>query len=286
MKRLISLCLLAAVLCLNTRAQQAETLFPYPQAPDSCSTLESRCNYIIQHFWDNFDITRPLPEQGKFETAFRDYVTFFRYANRNIVFASIRDFMFKARSNTNNLVRIGQTAEQALYSPYAEYWSDEVYLQFAKSMAETSTLKKDIRNYYKQQIKRIEHNQEGSIITDLEINLSDGEKTRLSELQAKGFLILFSDNSSESSIARLRLSTDININSLISSGQLAVIQVYLGRPDSDWAAAQPQNWTNAYSDQAAKQIDLRMLPCCYLLDGERKILNKNVDIEQLKQAIN
>ena len=42
--------------------QQPGTLFAYPLASDTCSTLESRCNYIITHFWDNFDISKPITD--------------------------------------------------------------------------------------------------------------------------------------------------------------------------------------------------------------------------------
>ena len=67
-------------LALTAQAQLAEQqpgrLFAYPLAPDTCSTLESRCNYIITHFWDNFDISKPVTDVEAFENTFRDFVDF------------------------------------------------------------------------------------------------------------------------------------------------------------------------------------------------------------------
>lgn len=287
MKRLLFSFFVAVLAVLGMAGQEpASTLFAYPQAPDTCTSLESRCNYLVQHFWDAYDIRRPIAEPQKFETAMRDYVTFFKYANRTIVFASIRDFMFKARSNANNLLKVGEVAERVLYSPDAEYWSDEVYVEFARSLAETSTLKKNVRNYYRQQIERIEHNQPGAPMVDLELVDADGRKTRLSQLAGEGYLLVFTDDSSDSSIARLRLSTDVGINSMIESGGLTVVQIYVGKPADRWAASMPEKWMNTYCENARRDIDLRMLPCCYLIDKDRIILNKNIDIDQIKNAIN
>ena len=86
--------------------QQPGTLFAYPLAPDTCSTLEERCNYIITHFWDNYDISKPISDDAAFETTFRDFVDFFRFAHRNVVLNAVRDLVNKAQSNASNLQKI------------------------------------------------------------------------------------------------------------------------------------------------------------------------------------
>ena len=135
--------------------QQPGTLFAYPLAPDTCSTLESRCNYIITHFWDNFDISKPIVDDTAFENTFRDFVDFFRYSHRNIVMAVVRDFVNKAQSNTANLKKLGEVAERALYGPEAEYWSDEVYMAFIKPLAASKQLPRDVRDHYARQLAAI-----------------------------------------------------------------------------------------------------------------------------------
>ncbi len=61
---------------LAMNAQQIETPFAYPQAPDTLSTLEERTSYVVMKFWDNCDFKKVMPDTAKFNRAFRDYISF------------------------------------------------------------------------------------------------------------------------------------------------------------------------------------------------------------------
>lgn len=273
----------------SMRAQDAAsrpTLFPYPQAPDTCTTLESRCNYIITHFWDQYDISRPIADEDAFEGAFRDFVDFFKYAHRNIVMSTMRDFMFKAQTNTGNLEKVGRVAERSLYGTQAEFWSDEVYVEVARFMAGASRLKKNVREHYRDQVTRIERTQTGAVL-DFEFTDAQGDRKRLSDLPATVAVVFLTDNGSDSSIDRLRLSTDVNVNALIEAGQLVVVNVLVDKCSGRWtdeAQSLPANWVNGYNERLDDEIDVRMLPSCFVVDAEHKILNKNVSVEAIKQA--
>lgn len=283
----LSLCLSAINAVAQPSAATADapkTPFAYPVAPDTCATLESRCNYIVQNFWNNYDIAKPIANDADFETAFRDYVGFFRYAHKNIVMSSVRHFIFKARSNSSNLVKVGRVAESALYGPYAEYWSDELYVEIAKLISESTTLKAAERNYYKHQIEVINNCLVGAKLQDIDLNTATG-KVKLSSLGAKSYLLVFTDDSSSSSIDRLRLSTDVNLNALIEGGQLTAVQIFMGKAANGWAETQPANWTNAYNEQVARTLDLRGCPVCYIVDSDLTILTKNVSAEDIKTAL-
>ena len=43
-----------------TAQENVPALFEYVQAPDTCQSLESRSNYVLTHFWDGFDLTKPI----------------------------------------------------------------------------------------------------------------------------------------------------------------------------------------------------------------------------------
>lgn len=294
--RYILLFITALAICagtLSARAQLAEqqpgTLFAYPQAPDTCATLESRCNYIITHFWDNFDISKPITDDAAFETTFRDFVEFFKYAHRNVVMVTVRDLVNKAQSNTSNLQKLGQVAERALYGPTAEFWSDEVYVAFAKPLASSKKLPKDVREHYAQQLAAMNAVQTG-VTLDFEYIGTDGAKHRLSEFPAgTTVIVLFLDDSADSSIGRLRLSTDVVLNSLLDEGKAALLCICLNKYSADWAttaAGYPINWTMGCGETLSSQLDLRVLPCCYLLDGEHKVLTKALSVDALISTLN
>ena len=56
---------------------------------------------------------------------------------------------------------------------------------------------------------------------------------------------------------------------------------------SFWCSAShdlPKNWVNGYNDRIDDVFDVRFVPSCMVVDPERKILNKNVRVETIKQA--
>lgn len=265
----------------------ARTLFAYPQAPDTCSNLESRCNYIITHFWDHYDYSRPIADNVAFENTFRDYVDFFRYAHRNVVKASVRDFVNKSQANAANLLKVADVAERSLYGPDAEYWSDEVYVEFAKPLAGAKSLPNEVRNHLKGQLERINGNQVGAVL-DFEYTDATGSRHRLSELTGKSFIVLFLDEGTDSSIGRVRLSTDVSLNALLDAGEATLVCITLCKYSTAWAsqaAGYNANWTVGCSDQLGKVIDLRGIPSCYVLDSERRIANKQLSVEGLKAVV-
>lgn len=294
MKPIILFITALAVASLPMRAQvqlaeqQPGTLFAYPLAPDTCSTLEERCNFIITHFWDGFDISKPITDDAAFERTFRDFVDFFRYSHRNVVMSTVRDFINKAQSNASNLQKVGQVAESALYGTEAEYWSDEVYVAFAKALAGSKQLPRDVRDHYASQLARINSVQVGSML-DFEFIGLDGLKQHLSDLNAKTFILLFLDDSTDSMIGRLRLSTDVALNALLNEGEATLVCLCANKYTADWASAAAgyaDNWIIGCGENLAKDLDLRAFPVCYMLDDQRTILNKTLSVEALMTAVN
>ena len=284
---------MVSVFALTAQVQLAEQqpgrLFAYPMAPDTCSTLESRCNYIISHFWENYDISKPITDMEAFENTFRDFVDFFRYSHRNIVMGVVRDLVNKAQSNTSNLLKLGEGAERSLYGPEAEYWSDEVYIAFAQPIAANKSLPREVRDHYASQLARINAVQTGATL-DIEYIGTDGLKHRLNELpESESYIILFLDNSTDSSIGRLRLSTDVALNALLESGNVTLLCLCLNKYSAEWATAAEgycDHWIVGCGEHLADQLDLRSLPCCYVLNSERAIMNKSLSVEGLMRAVN
>ena len=294
MRRIILLFSVLALSFLGASAQgqlaeqQPGRLFAYPLAPDTCATLESRCNYIISHFWDNFDISKPINDDVGFELTFRDFVDFFRYGHRNVVLGAVRDLVNKAQSNTANLQKLGEVAERALYGTEAEFWSDEVYVAFAKALAGSKQLPRQVRDHYGEQLSRINAVQVGSVL-DFEYIGLDGSKQHLSDLPAKTYILLFLDDSTDSMIGRLRLSTDVALNALLNEGEAKLLCLSTNKYSADWASkvtTYADNWSFGCGENLARELDLRAFPCCYILDEQRTIVNKSLSVEGLMSAVN
>ena len=270
----------------ETAVQAPATMFPYPVAPDTISTLEGRTNYIVSKFWDNFNLSKHIADSAAFDGAFRDYITFFKFAHRNIVFSSIKQFMNRAQSNQANFIMIMEIAEKALYSPGAEYWSDEAYLPFAKAFVESKKVKNVYKLRYRAQIKKIEQNQKGAIAPDFTFVTPDKQKRRFAEVTGCPILLFFNDpDCSDCSIARLRLSTDVALNRLIDEGQIKVVSIMPYEYSREWAEDArnySDKWIIGASEEAGDNYDIRYSPSFYLLDKDHKIVDKNINLEAVK----
>ena len=150
------------------------------------------------------------------------------------------------------------------------------------------SLPRALRDHYAEQLTRINAVQVGSVL-DFEYFGVDGLKHRLSELGAETFILLFVDDSTDSMIGRLRLSTDVALNALLNEGQAKLVCLSMNKYSADWAsslAGYADNWTFGCGENLSRDLDLRVFPCCYILDAQRTIVNKSLSVERLMQAVN
>lgn len=282
--------LIALLSSVNVGGQA--TLFEFPIAPDTCSNIESRCNYSVQHFWDKCNLTKPFDERND-SLLVEAMLTYFDImkagANVNVSLSSVRDLMFKSQANHDNFTKLLSAAEYLLY--YHDFdFIDDLYLAFAKSGADATWLKKDARNHYSSQVKRIENSKLGERLYDFEYTSITGARKHLSEVEsdAKLYVLLFSDNSSGSSIERMRLSTDIAFGKMVESGQVDVINIMVGDTPKKWdsdSQSYSSTWQVVASKDVVDKIDLRIMPCVFILDENLKIIAKNKTVDFVKNMV-
>lgn len=292
MKKFLYVLLVAIGLMSGVNASSQTTLFDFPIAPDTCSNIESRCNYSVQHFWDNCNLTKPF-EAGKDSLLVDAMVTYFDImqagANVNVSLSSVRDLMFKAQANHDNFMKLIGVAEYLLY--YHDYdFIDDLYVAFAKSAADASWAKKDVRNHYGEQCARIEASKLGGSIYNFEFASITGARKHVYDLKgaAKLYVLMFSDNSSGSSIERMRLSTDIAFGQAVESGQVEVINVILGDTPKKWdsdSQSYSEKWIVGASKEASEKLDLRIVPCIYILDENFTVIAKNKTVDFVKNMM-
>lgn len=280
------------VLLSAVNAMGQTSLFEYPTAPDTCSTIESRCNYSVQHFWDKCELTRPFDARNDslLMEAMLTYFDIMRAgANVNVSLSSVRDLMFKAQANHDNFLRLASVAEYLLY--YHDFdFIDDLYITFAQAVADASWVKKDMRNHYAGQVKRLNSSKLGQVMADFEFTSITGAKKRLSDCKspAKLYVLLFSDNDSGSSIERMRLSTDVAFSQAVESGQVEVINILATDVPKKWDAdsqSYSATWVVGASKDVATKLDLRIMPCLYILDEDFKVIAKNKTVDFLKNLM-
>ena len=295
MKKLFLLALIVACMPWNSvnaqesnEVQAPATLFAYPVAPDTIKTFENRVNYIVDNFWGNYDLSKPIADLNAFNGAFRDYLGFLRYCHRTVAISSVRDFLFKAQTNKANFEKIAMLAEMGLYNVGAEYWSDEIYTEFLKSVIGNKQLKQDMRKYYAKQMERINRTQLGASLADVTYTDADGKKVSIADIEADMVMIFITlDSDADQSFQRVRLSTDVAINSILDSGKVKLLCLSPEKYSKEWAhnaKGYAQNWLVGACPELSVEgdYDVRYTPSFIILDKDKNIIQKNVDLEAIK----
>lgn len=300
MKKLIALALTAMAMMpfagmaqdVNTSEAQAmpKTLFPYPVAPDTIKTFENRVNYIVPRFWEKYDLSKPIADLQAFDGALRDYLGFMRYCHKNVAISSVRDFIFKAQSNMGNFDKIMKLADQDLYQVGAEYWSDDLYSEFLKAASKNKAMSNESRKYYSKQLERINRTLLGGSLAEVEYYNLDGNKVKLKDIEAEMLFVYISkDADSDHSFERVRLSTDVNINYVLSDGKVKLLCLSPEKFNKEWAKhalEYSDKWIVGTCEDFAVDgsYDVRFVPSFIVLDKDKNIIQKNVGLDALKAA--
>lgn len=274
----------------SAQAQQSQTLFPYPQAPDELATLRQRCNYLVDHFWDRCNFATAFSSKERLNKAFGDWVGFMPHASADTVHMAIDRLIAKFNKEPRKTLDLAQMAENWLWSDTAAIHSDEVYLPFAKAAAGNKKLSAAERARFAAHTRILENSSVGMALPSMQLYSPFGEKSLLSDYKAKMVIVLFNDPEClDCKMTRVRLSADYNANKLIERGDLKIICVYPGGAnDAEWVSVAPEypkNWVVVAAPDADDLFDLRTMPNIYYADEAGVIRVKNIQIDNLLNAM-
>lgn len=267
-------------------AQQAETLFPYPQPPKDIENFYQRCTYIVEHFWDMCEPRTAFSSRERLKSAFSDYISLASQTNADTVMMSIDKFIRKVeKDNPKNLLPLGQIAEAVLMSDTSEIHSEQLFLPFAKAVAGCKKINAEDRKHFEKQVRILSSTQEGMIAPDFAFTTPDGAKSRYSEIPNKRMLMIIADPSdSQTRMMLVRLSADYNLKKLLEKNYLQLVLIYPAAADDKWRSSVsdlPAEWTLGASEEIGDYYDLNDVPIIVYITPDGKILSKKLDKERI-----
>lgn len=288
MKKLFFTIFLTVAAAITARG--ADTYFPYPTPPEALTTLSERTNYLVEHFWERCNLKSAFSSRAKLAGAFRDYVSFMPYASADTVHESINRLIDKVKGDKNNLLTLGKIAESALYGDSAEVLSDELYIPFAAAVAANKKIPAASRARFEHQARVLANSQVGAVAPALPFETIDGSKSDLSKIESPYTLLFFNDpDCDDCALVKARLAADFSTRQLIDKGILKIVSIYPDSPSDEWkesAARYPETWVVGASEEADDTFDMRNAPVMYFLDKNRKIIAKNMVIDNVINAFN
>ena len=149
-------------------------------------------------------------------------------------------------------------------------------------------LKQDVRKYYAKQMERINRTQLGASLASVTYTDADGKKVSIADIEADMVMIFITlDSDADQSFQRVRLSTDVAINSILDSGKVKLLCLSPEKYSKEWAhnaKGYAQNWLVGACPELSVEgdYDVRYTPSFIILDKDKNIIQKNVDLEAIK----
>lgn len=264
-------------------------LFPYPKPPEELSRLEERCDYLVSHFWDRADFKSAMSKTEKLNNTFGDWIGFMPYATADTVYSAIDRLMHKVQKSGPQALHLARLAEQWVYTDSAEFFSEDVYYPFARAAAANRKIPAADRARFESQARIIDNTRTGGRMKHLDFVTPDGRKMTLDSIRTQAILIFFNDHDCDDcALARLRLSADHNINTLIGRGVLTVLCIEPAEASTEWhvaATEYPSNWVIGAAPDADEWFRLRTSPEFYLIDARHKVLAKDFPVDGALRAL-
>lgn len=271
---------------LGAQAQQTDTLFPYPSAPEDKPTLTEKCNYLVFNFWDRCNIKQSFSSLAKLNSAFGTWAAFMPYATADTVHLAIDNYIQRVEKEApKNILEVGKMAQNWFYCDTAQYYSEELYLPFCHAVAASKKVPNADKAVYAAQEKILESSGEGKTVPNFKFIKPDGTYDNFDDHRASRIILFFNDpDCLDCTLTKARLSADFNTQQLMKAGLVKIVSIYPDEATEEWkkeAAAYPTDWIVGAWPNADEYFDLTDMPTIYWLDGRHKVIGKNIDIDRL-----
>lgn len=285
MKKIISILIVAFLSMPFIRGQEAiqvEPLFEYPVAPEELTSLSEKCNYLVKNFWNDFDFKSKKPvDQYALNEAFMVYVTAFRYADYKEVMQSVDHLIKEISSHPIYLLQFGKAAEENLYGPRADFWSDEVYLKFLDAIIKNKKVSPQKKTRYQNQASALRESAIGQNAPSFWFENPHRASKQYFPMSTPTLIIFGDPDDTDWRIERVKMESNLQLDDAIKKGKVNVIFI-VANPSDNWqelVSNYNSRWTVGISPEAPLHYDIRIVPSIFLVDANGKILNKALDPE-------
>ena len=263
--------------------------FEFPTIPSNITSPEERAEYLLIHFWDNFDFNADYSESTLFvEQSLVDFLSVLPYAPTDETVIMAFDILL-SKSSTNSALQkdLYRLIDIYLANTDSPMRNDKLYINYLKSsLSQPGLTEADIMRK-KDMIDMLSKNMEGELATDFSYKTADGtEHTLLSTLpQESDLILIFFDPNCESceEVMAEMIKSD-NLKKRIDSGEINLLAVYSGNNFSAWKrkeAMLPDTWTVGINENEIEDSELYYfpsLPSIYRLSPDGIIKGKELTL--------
>ena len=265
--------------------------FPLPSVPDSLVTAESRANYLALHYWDNVDFCDPtiIGNEDISEQGFSNFISIMPYVTQKEV--AFAEFVSKISVKADVQDYFMAVAKKYLAESQSPVFNDELYIMMLQSLLSSDMLDSARRDKYSAILETEMRNRVGEVATDFEFMLRDGERGRLSEINAKYILVFFSDpDCDRCNLVKAQIDASAVVRIKLLLGDLALLSVCVEGDTDAWKRIKtPDEWIDACDEKCAiydqELYDIPGLPSFYLLDSSHRVILRDVHFQLVENFL-
>lgn len=266
-------------------------VFPLPSVPDSLVTAESRANYLALHYWDNIDFNDPtiIGNEDISEQGFSNFISIMPYVTQKEV--AFAEFISKISLKPDVQDYFMAVAKKYLAESQSPVFNEELYITMLQSLLSSDKLDSARRAKYSVILNTEIKNRVGEVATDFEFMLRDGERGRLSEIDAKYILVFFSDpDCDRCNSVKVQIDASAVVRIKLLLGDLALLSVCVEGDTDAWKRIKtPDEWIDACDEKCAiydqELYDIPGLPSFYLLDSSHRVILRDVHFQLVENFL-
>lgn len=227
------------------------------------------------------------------EQAFADYASLLQHIPEEKAQQYVQQFIQRIMASPVWHDKMLQMAEKYLYDAGSPLLNESLYIPFAESAIAGGRLDEYHLDQMHYRLEVARKNRPGSPAADFHFIDENGQKSSLYQTAAPMLLLVFHDPICENCQAILSaLQSSQELQALQAQGKLQVLLIYTEGDKAIWEqhkAHHPAGWISGFdAGESIKQqrlYELRAMPSLYLLDGEKKVILKDVLPEKLNTVL-
>jgi len=300
---LLMLCSCGSKKKKDTAVVEAVRPFPKVEVPSIYTDKDDILGYRAEHFWDEFFMgdgrTDSLLVLGvdryDVEQNLSNFIMNLDYLPLDKAQYCMRKMFLgleaAQRRDTSNHVYPVMTEMVAhyLYDPNSPVRDEDYYQPFVTSMSTSDLTPENMKAAFVYQSYVTSLNKRGTKAADFKAKDIDGNVFTLYGVKGDYTLLFFSNPGCQACKEIItELKSMPNLDELISSGRLAIVNVYIDDDLESWKNYEfnyPDNWYNGYNfGQAIRNeqlYDVRAIPSLYLLDKDKNVIFKDAPQEKV-----
>ncbi len=199
----------------------------------------------------------------------------------------------RKNSTSNVFETFNDLMARCLYDPNSPIRNEDLYHTYVRRLASYEGLDPAMKGKYEFEIRMTGMNRAGTVAADFRFSDRNGRMRTLHGVSAPMTLLFFSNPGCEACLEIINvLKGEPKIAEMISSGKLAVLNIYIDEDLQAWKEympVYPEEWYNGFDPDLVLRNDsiynIRAIPSLYLLDGEKRVILKDAHESRIFEVL-